>query len=199
MSDSVLFIISGPSGVGKGALIKEVLKKVKSLVLGVSATTRKKREGEEEGVDYYFMDRLGFSLLLKDNHFLESEEYGEDLYGTPMSELMRAHTKKQSIILEIDVKGAGKIREAFAEGKIPQQKMVSIFIAPPSMEVLEQRLRGRGTESGEKISTRLEEAEKELARKEEYCYITPNNNFDEAVKELSDIIRQEMSFAGIST
>ena len=180
-----LIIVSGPSGVGKGTLLRRVRQTgLFPLVMSVSATTRAKRPGEEDGVDYYFLTREDFLARRSRGEFLESFEVypGGALYGTLTEPVARRLEEGKWVILEIDVKGARQVLQTFPDA-------VSIFVLPPSFEDLEKRLRGRGTESEESLAKRLAQAKSELASADEYKYRVVNDRLDDAVADLTAILK----------
>ena len=158
MSHGGLFVISGPSGAGKGTLVARLVDEVPGCWASVSATTRAPRDGEREGVDYFFLSREEFDDLVASDGFLEWAEYSGNCYGTPRSSVEEHRAAGENVILEIEVQGAFQVRE-----KVPDATL--IFIEPPSLEELERRLRSRGTEDEEAIARRMETAKVELSRK----------------------------------
>lgn len=176
-----LFVISGPSGAGKGTLIRRIMQDAPDVWLSVSATTRTPREGEENGREYYFLSRDEFERRIDEGGFLEWAEYDGNLYGTPVSSIREQVDAGRQVLLEIEVQGADQVRE-----RVPES--VLVFIAPPSLEVLEQRLRGRGTNSEVSIAERMRMAEVELSRKMEYDLVLVNDDVDTAATELAEYI-----------
>ena len=171
-------MITGPSGVGKGTLIRLLLDRFPRMKLSVSATTREPRPGEQEGVDYYFLSPEEFQAKVDADEFLEWAEYAGNRYGTLRSELERdAHP----LVLEIEVQGARQVR-----ARVPAA--VSVFIAPPSEEALRTRLVGRGSDSPQQIERRLETAWRELAARDEFDHVVVNDDLDAAVEELSSLV-----------
>lgn len=179
-----LFVISGPSGAGKGTLVARLLEMVPDTWVSVSCTTRSPRAGELEGVHYYFKTRDEFMGLAENGGLLEWAEYSGNCYGTPRQVVEQRMAEGAQVILEIDMQGGFQIRQ-----KLPQAHLV--FIEPPSMEVLEARLRGRGTETEEAISARLEAARLELSRKMEYDYLLVNDDLDVAAQKLADYVNKK--------
>jgi guanylate kinase len=180
-----VFVITGPSGVGKGTLIRELRKRLPELTLSTSATTRPPRPGEEEAVDYFFMDRDEFARRADAGEFVEHAVYSGNRYGTPRSELDKHLARDHSVLLEIEVQGARQIRAAMPEA-------VLIFIAPPRPEELRQRLEGRGADSADAIADRLRTAELELDAQEEFQHVVVNDELPRAIDELQDIVRTQL-------
>jgi guanylate kinase len=177
-----VFVITGPSGVGKGTLIKMLLDRVPSLALSVSATTRAPREGEEDGVDYHFLTEEQFQERKGSKDFLEFASYSGNHYGTLNSELERCLKKGCSVVLEIEVQGAQQVRQSRPDS-------IQIFIAPPDPAVLRERLTGRGTDSAEAIDKRLKVAEQELGAQDDFDYRIVNDDLAHAADELESIVR----------
>ena len=176
-----LFIISAPSGTGKSTVINHMLSKRRDLVLSVSATTRPPREGEENGVSYYFVSGEEFSAMIERGDFLEYAEYIGEYYGTPKLPIYECLGAGKDVLLEIEIQGAKQVMER-------EPDAVSIFIVPPDMEELERRLRGRGTDSEEKLAARLIRAGRELEEKDRYEYIVVNDSIPRAAAEILTII-----------
>lgn len=180
-----LFIFSGPSGVGKGTLKAKLFEEFGDrLTFSVSATTRGPREGERDGVDYFFITREEFAQRIAKDDFLEHATFSGNSYGTPRSFVTGLLEQGMNVLLEIEVQGAMQVME-----KMPE--CVSIFILPPSYEVLEKRLRGRGTESEEKVQLRLQTALSELPYAEKYGYRIVNNDLEDAYAQLRDVFVKE--------
>lgn len=182
MEKGHLIILSGPSGVGKGT-IKDELMKIEALNLhfSVSCTTRKPREGEIDGVHYFFITHEIFDEMIENNEFLEYAKFVENSYGTPLKKVEEQLENGQNVLLEIEMKGALQVIERCPD-------VISIFILPPSIEELERRLRGRNTETEEVILKRLTQAHEDLKMKEHYQYHVVNNTVEAAVEEISNII-----------
>lgn len=182
---SKVFVITGPSGVGKGTLIRELLAAVPDLELSVSATTREPREGEVDGRDYHFLAPEQFERRKDENDFLEFATYSGNRYGTLRSEVERRLAAGHSVVLEIEVQGAQQVRAAKPDS-------VQIFIAPPDPAVLRDRLAARGTDSPEAIDRRLEVAEQELAAQGDFDHCVVNDDLGRAATELTAIVRAEL-------
>ena len=181
----VLFVYSGPSGVGKGTLKEKLFAEFpEKLAFSVSATTRGIRPGEAEGRDYFYISRQEFETRIANNEFLEFAEYAGNLYGTPRAYVDRLLDQGISVMLEIEVKGALQVME-----KVPD--CVSIFILPPDLQELERRLRGRGTETEEKVVARLAAARRELEIAERYDHSIVNSDLDEAYAALRAVFLEE--------
>lgn len=176
-----LFVISGSSGVGKGTLLQMLLKQHPELKLSISATTRKPRPGEVDGVNYFFTERDDFLDAVKNGEFLEWAEFNGNCYGTKEAYVRKTLNKGENLILEIETKGALQIKS-----KLPDS--ILIFILPPSLEELEHRLRGRNTEDEETIQGRLNEAFREIECSKNYDYRVVNDDLTRALKELEGII-----------
>jgi guanylate kinase len=184
-AEAKVFVITGPSGVGKGTLIKMLLERFPNLALSVSATTREPREGEVDGRDYHFLTEEQFQERRDAGDFLEFATYSGNHYGTLNSELDRCLQKGRSVVLEIEVNGAGQVRAARPDS-------VQIFIAPPDPAVLRERLSGRGTDSAEAIDKRLKTAEQELAAQDDFNHLIVNGDLDQAATELESIVRDSL-------
>jgi guanylate kinase len=180
----LLVVISGPSGTGKGTIVKELLGGNDPIMLSVSATTRKPRVGEVNGVNYYFVSREEFAHLVETDGMLEHAEYCGNCYGTPRKPVEDALQAGRSVILEIETEG---MRDAFAQ----YPEAVTVFIAPPSLEILGQRLRGRQSEDEEKCLRRLKQAEEEMKRSGEYRHVVVNDVLEDAFADLDRIFRAE--------
>ena len=184
MNKGLLLVLSAPSGAGKGTIIKRLMDDDRSLKLSVSATTRSPRPGEVDGEDYFFISREEFDDLVKNGEMLEHAEYVGNCYGTPKGPVERWLEDGLDVILEIDVQGGAQVKKIMPE-------CVSIFILPPSMRELENRLRGRSTEKDEVVNARLEAARQEVHRAEDYDSVVVNDTVDQAVEEIKTIIAAE--------
>ncbi len=176
-----LFVISGSSGVGKGTVIKEFLRKHPDFRLSISCTTRGKREGEEHGVNYFFLTQDEFKKCIANNEFLEWAEFSGNHYGTKKAFVEECLNNGENLILEIDTKGALNVKNIMPEAEL-------IFIAPPSIEELEARLRGRHTETEEAIQKRLASIKLEMENSKKFDHKVVNDTVENAVKQLEDII-----------
>jgi guanylate kinase len=179
----MIFVITGPSGVGKGTLIRGLLERIPELELSTSATTRKPRPGERDGVDYHFLTAEQFGERVAAGEFVEHATYSGNLYGTLRSELERRAREGNPVVLEIEVQGARQVREAIPES-------VAVFIAPPSLDALRVRLVGRGTDSREEVEERLRTAKRELQAQPEFAYVVVNDRLEQATDELEGIVRR---------
>lgn len=186
-----VFVITGPSGVGKGTLIRDLRKRVAGLELSVSATTRAPRAGERDGVEYRFLSAEDFARRADAGDFLEHATFSGNRYGTLRSEIERTLDRGESVVLEIEVQGARQVRAAMGD------EAVLIFIAPPHPDDLRERLAGRGTDSGEAIERRLETAKQELEAQQEFKHVVCNDELDRAAKELERIVRDELADEGL--
>lgn len=180
-----LFVISGPSGSGKDTVLTQILKDMGSeAFLSVSMTTREMREGEEEGVDYYFVSKEEFEENIKNDCMLEYAKYGKNYYGTPAGPIEKLLEEGKTVFLNIEVQGGANVRRLMPFA-------VEIFLMPPSMEEVERRLRFRGTETEEAIRTRLSIAKEEIKKAADYDYIVVNDVLDEAISDIMSIIKAE--------
>ena len=177
-----LIIITGPSGVGKGTVVKELVDRNKDIWLSISATTRNPRMGEKDGENYYFISDERFKDMIDKKEFLEWAQFAGNYYGTPLSTVNEKIEKGFVVLLEIEVEGAKQIKEKFPES-------LSIFLLPPSKEELEKRIRNRGTEKEEAIDRRLSRANYEIASSDQFDFVLTNHDVDETVKEVFKIIK----------
>ena len=181
-----MFVITGPSGVGKGTLIRTLLQRVPELELSVSATTRRPRPGETEGVAYHFLSDAEFERRAEAGDFVEHARYSGRRYGTLRSELESRITGGRPVVLEIEVQGARQIREAMPEA-------VQIFIAPPSEDALRNRLVGRGTDDPEQVAARLTTARDELGAQGEFAHVVVNDRLEDASDALEACVREHLA------
>ncbi len=176
-----LIIITGPSGVGKGTVVKEILSKDKNIWLSISATTREPREGEKDGENYYFLNQEKFKEMIKKNLFLEWAQFAGNYYGTPLSSVNEKIKKGFTVLLEIEVEGAKQIKEKFPDS-------LSIFLLPPDKSELERRIRNRGTENEEAIKKRLLRANYEISKSDQFDFALTNYKVDETAKRIINFI-----------
>lgn len=184
MNEGRIIIVSGPSGVGKGTVLREVMAQDPSLRFSVSATTRTIRPGEQEGVNYFFMDKPRFEAMIAEGALLEYANYAGNYYGTPEKAVNDALRQGISVLLEIEVQGALQVMARRPDA-------ISVFIAPPSKQELERRLYGRGDTPPEVAQKRLRIAEEECALAQKYRYIIVNDTVDRAVAEFRAILTAE--------
>jgi guanylate kinase len=182
---SRVFVITGPSGVGKGTLIRALREREPRLALSISATTRAPRPGERDGVDYFFLSKDEFARRVAAGDFVEHASYAGHCYGTLRSELERRAAEGRPVVLEIEVKGARQVREAMPDA-------VQVFIAPPSVDALRTRLVGRGTDDPDEVEARLETARRELEARDEFQHVVVNDRLEDAVQALVDIVHRAL-------
>ncbi len=180
----ILIIISAPSGAGKGSVIKEMLHQSENLWVSISATTRKPRTNDQEGVTYYFISKEEFEEKLKENYFLEYTNYAGNYYGTPKAQIQEHLDKGQDVILEIEIEGAMNVKKQIPEA-------LCIFIMPPSLKELKRRLENRGTDTKEKILERFKIAYKEINEVTKYNYVVVNDELVTAADKVLSIIKAE--------
>ena len=180
----LMVIISGPSGAGKGTVVKELLKISDTVKLSISATTRNPRAGEEDGKEYYFLKRETFKKMIEEDGVLEYAQYCENYYGTPKKYVLENMQEGNDVILEIEIQGRNEVVKKYPDA-------VSIFIVPQSYQVLEHRLRGRGTEDDATIAKRLNTALEEMKIALSYDYIVINDDLDECVNDILSILTAE--------
>jgi guanylate kinase len=176
-----VFVITGPSGVGKGTLIRGLMERLGALELSVSATTRAPRTGERDGVDYHFLSREDFDRQVAAGDFVEHADYAGRSYGTLRSELEARVRAGVPVVLEIEVQGARQVRAALPDA-------VQVFIAPPSLDELRERLERRGTDDPEEVERRLRVAEAELAAQPEFAHVVVNDDLEDALEKLTGIV-----------
>ena len=180
----ILFILSGPSGVGKGTVRERLFEVETQLKYSISATTRDKRPGEVHGSDYHFKEHSEFEKMIENDELLEHAKYVNNYYGTPRDYVETELEAGNDVFLEIEVQGALQVKENFSEG-------VFIFLFPPSLDELKKRIVNRGTESPELVRNRLNEARKEIEMMHNYDYVVVNDNIDHAVQKIKSIIVSE--------
>ena len=176
-----LTVITGPSGVGKGSIVKKILEHHNDVWLSISATTREPRSGEIDGQHYLFLKEKDFKKIIEKEGFLEWAAFSNNFYGTPKKKIKEKIEDGTKVLLEIELEGARQIRKTFPDA-------LQIFLEPPSLAELEKRIRGRGTESEESIRDRLEIAKKELDAKKEFNAVVINDDLDRAFEEIEDLM-----------
>lgn len=181
-----VFVITGPSGVGKGTLISGLMQRLPQLELSVSATTRAPRPGEQHGVQYHFLSNEEFDRLEAEGGFVEHADYAGRRYGTLRSELERRVQEGVPIVLEIEVQGARQVRASMPDA-------LQVFIAPPSLPVLRERLVGRGTDDPDEVARRLEVAQEELEAQSEFSHVIVNDELEQAQRELVELVQQALA------
>ena len=177
-----LIILTGPSGVGKGTVVKEILGNHKNIWLSISATTREPREGEKEGENYFFLNKVKFKEMIEQNLFLEWAQFAGNYYGTPLTSVNEKIENGFNVLLEIEVEGAKQIKEKFPDS-------MSIFLLPPDKEELERRIRSRGTESEDAIRKRLFRAKYEISVSDQFDFALTNHNVNETAKRIIKLIQ----------
>ena len=184
MKRGLLIIMSGPSGVGKGTIREKLMEdKTLNLFYSVSMTTRSPRPGEVNGREYYFVSKEEFQKNINNGNLLEWAEFVGNRYGTPKDKVEKMRDEGKNVLLEIDVKGTSQVLS-----KLDRNDVISVFIAPPSLEELEARIRGRSTETDDVIKNRLAQAGRELAQKDQYRFVVINDDLDQAVEDFRKII-----------
>lgn len=176
-----LLILSGPSGSGKDTVIEEILKRDDKTIVSISMTTRERRKNEVDGVNYYFVSKEEFEKNIEDGEMLEWAKYGGNYYGTPKAPVKKWIDEGKTVILKIEVQGADKIRQRYPDVR-------TMFLMPPSMHILESRLRGRNTDTESEIKKRIDIAKDEIGRANDYDYIIVNNRLEDTVDDAVEII-----------
>ena len=187
-----VFVITGPSGVGKGTLIRGLMERLPALQLSVSATTRAPRAGERDGVEYHFLTREEFDRKVAAGEFVEHADYAGRSYGTLRCELEARMREGVPVVLEIEVQGARQVRAAMPDA-------VQVFIAPPSLAALRTRLIGRGTDDGAEVDRRLRVAEQELAAQPEFAHVVVNDRLEDALARLTEIVSRRDGVSAATT
>ena len=182
MSKGILIVLSGFSGAGKGTLVKELMKTYDNYALSISMTTRKPREGEVHGREYFFTERESFEEKIAQNGLIEYDQYCGNYYGTPRDYVEEMLAAGRDVLLEIEIQGMHKVKKMFPD-------MLTLFVTPPSIAELEKRLRGRGTETEEVIRKRLARAAEEAKGMEDYEYLVVNDDLQECVEEIHSIVK----------
>ena len=186
MKNKSFIVLSSPSGGGKTTVAKHLMAKYPQISFSISATTRNMRPGETNGKDYYFLTKEDFKAKIANNELVEYEEIFGNYYGTLISELQRAKDENKILLFDVDVKGALSIKKFYPE------ESILIFLAPPSIEILEQRLRNRNTESEEQLSKRLARAKSEIDQADKFDYLIINNILDETLQNAVNIVKNQI-------
>jgi guanylate kinase len=181
-----LLVLSSPSGGGKSTIAKELLQKFKNLKFSISATTRNIRQGEENGIQYFFLNKDEFQSKIESNDFVEYEQIFGNYYGTLKSEISKAMNHQTCLIFDVDVKGAVSVKNAYPDDSL------LIFITPPDLQTLETRLRNRETETEEQIQIRLSRAEMELSYKDKFDFVIVNDNLSDTINNTIEIVKNNM-------
>ena len=184
MEKGLLIVLSGPSGAGKGTVLREVLNRDSNVCVSISCTTRKPRRGETDGVHYYFKTQEEFKEMLKNGEFLEHAQVYDEMYGTPLFAVEEKRNQGKDVVLEIDVQGALEVRKQVEDA-------ILVFVMPPGMEELKKRLTERDTETEEQIENRFAAAYNEMKMRDHYDYIIVNNDIDDAADSFLEIIEKE--------
>jgi guanylate kinase len=184
MASGKIFVVSAPSGCGKTTVIQKLLRKKRNLVKSVSATTRSMRRGEKDNIDYRFITKGEFKRRIKNGYFLEWERVFENYYGTPLAPAKKILREGKDVVLDLDVKGALHVKRIFRDA-------VLVFLLPPSVSALKERLKARSTDTPSQIRKRLMLAKWELSQRNKYDYIVLNKDVDKAVGELNSIVKKE--------
>ena len=188
MKKGLLIILSGPSGVGKGTIRRYIMDNFKlKLSYSISMTTRPQREKEVDGVDYYFVSNEEFDRNIKENNFLEWEEFVGNRYGTPKDKVEELRKQGKHVLLEIEINGAAEVMS-----KVNDDRIISFFLMPPNLEALESRIRRRKTESEEVIQERLNKGKQEMTMTEQYDYVILNDDVARASQEIVDLIKAKI-------
>lgn len=185
MKKGLLILVSGASGTGKGTVCKKILQDMPEIFYSISATTRQPREGETDGVEYFFITHEEFKNWIAEDKFLEYAEVYGNFYGTPLHKIEERRNRGENVLLEIDTQGALKVMEKCPDG-------IYIFLLPPSLSELRNRIENRGTESPESLERRLNSAKSEIKIGKKYRYIVVNDSVDEAVRKIKAIITAEL-------
>ncbi len=180
----ILVVISGFSGAGKGTLLKAMMEKHHNYALSISATTRSPREGEQNGKEYFFVNRESFEKMIEEGQLIEYAQYVNNYYGTPRQYVFQQMADGKDVILEIEIQGALKIKEQFPEALL-------LFVMPPNADELKRRLVGRGTETTEVIEARLHRAQEEASGIDSYDYILINDNLEQCVEDMHQLIQAQ--------